>query len=530
MSTTASSTYDILVYDSNTFPQTHPDLLGTIAWLFGIETAMADHCRVLELGSGTGANLIPLAMGLPESQFLGIDFSQRQVEISQARVQELGLQNIEFRQASISEVDESYGTFDYIICHGVYSWVSDEIQRAILNICSRHLKENGVAYISYNTLPGWHMRGMIREMMCYHDQFHQQRSPQDRVAQARALVHFLKSASREDTPYGLLLKQELEYMQQSSDSYLFHEHLEHHNEPIYFHEFNTRLKQHNLRYLGEAQFQAMVHHQLPAEVGNHLRQMVPGLIEMQQYLDFLYNRTFRQSLVCHPHHQPKYGVEPRRVYPLYVYGPLRPEGGRIDLTPGVSQNFVFPKGVAIATADSLVKAALTCLAEVTPEALAFEDLRKRARERVGGADPNDPQQVERDREHLGGNLLHLYTAAGVAFIEFWRSYPRFTTEVSERPVASPLARLMVQQGPQVTNLRHQTTQITAFDRRLMHLLDGTQDLGSLISHFAEQFRQGTMNLAHSGQPVHDELQARQVLNAQIQGQLQKYAKGAFLVG
>jgi len=120
-------------------------------------------CRVLELACADGSNLIPMACALPESVFLGIDLSQRQVKAGQQTIAALGLTNIELRPLDIREVDESFGTFDYIIAHGIYSWVPADVQDRILEICRERLSENGVAYISYNTNPGWRMRGMMRE-------------------------------------------------------------------------------------------------------------------------------------------------------------------------------------------------------------------------------------------------------------------------------------------------------------------------------------------------------------------------------
>ena len=123
---------------------------------------------MLELGCASGDNLIPMALGLPNARFVGIDLSARQIEQGQRQVSALGLANIELRQYNIADVDASWGKFDYIICHGIYSWVPAPVRERLLAICRDNLAPNGVAYVSYNTLPGWHMRGMIRDMMIYH--------------------------------------------------------------------------------------------------------------------------------------------------------------------------------------------------------------------------------------------------------------------------------------------------------------------------------------------------------------------------
>src|SRR5262245_58637378 len=170
MSEVPATSYDEIPYSNTAFSYTHPDCLATVAALYGLTPPPVDRCRVLELGCGRGGNLIPMALALPDSRFLGIDLSARQIASGQEMVTALGLANIELRPFSILDVDESFGLFDYIICHGVYSWVPAEVQDKILAICARNLAPNGVAYVSYNTYPGWHQRGTVREMLCYHVQ------------------------------------------------------------------------------------------------------------------------------------------------------------------------------------------------------------------------------------------------------------------------------------------------------------------------------------------------------------------------
>jgi len=222
---------------------------------------------VLEIGCADGGNLVPLAVVYPESTLVGIDLSQVQIAEGQETVRALGLTNIELGRQSVLDVTAQLGAFDYVICHGVYSWVPADVQQKILEVCKKNLAPQGVAYVSYNTYPGWHMRGMIRDMLQYHVQPFT--LPAMKVRQARNLLDFLGKAAGSPkkgsdpgsqggqtpfsaNPYSLLLENELESFRRSSDSYLFHEHLEEVNEPIYFHQFIDKAAGHGLRYLGEA--------------------------------------------------------------------------------------------------------------------------------------------------------------------------------------------------------------------------------------------------------------------------------------
>jgi SAM-dependent methyltransferase len=231
------TSYDEVPYDSKAFTETHPDRLATVATLFGMQPQKVEQCRVLELGCADGANLIPMAAGLPESTFVGIDLSSRQVGDGQAVIAQLGLKNIELRTASILNINESEGVFDYIICHGVYSWVPPEVQEHILTICRQNLAPAGVAYVSYNTYPGWHVRRMVRDLLCYHAR--RSPDPLEQVRQARAFIEFLGQAVVVDptSTYSSTIRGAAEALRQRSDSYFLHEYLEEHNEPLYFHQF-----------------------------------------------------------------------------------------------------------------------------------------------------------------------------------------------------------------------------------------------------------------------------------------------------
>src|SRR5262249_55972164 len=157
------------------------------------------------------------------------DLSARQVADGQKVVEALGLTNVELKHLSITDY-AGFGAFDYIVCHGVYSWVAAAVQDKILEICATGLAPQGVAYVSYNTYPGWHTRGMLCDIMCSHAQ--RFAAPRERVGQARALLDFLaRSVPRQGGAYGVLLKEEVELLRGKPDSYLLHEHLEEHNEP-----------------------------------------------------------------------------------------------------------------------------------------------------------------------------------------------------------------------------------------------------------------------------------------------------------
>src|SRR5262245_50731672 len=291
-----SSSYDELPYESKPIYRTHPDGMAAVATIFGLQPSPIAQCRVLELGCAAGGNLLAMAQCLPEAHFVGIDLSPRQIDEGQDAIKALGLKNVVLKAASILDVSDDFGTFDYIVCHGVYSWVPPAVQDKILSICSKNLSPNGIAYVSYNCYPGWHARGMIRDMVCYHT-----RKTQASVARAREARQFLGFLARtvwEGSPYGALLREEDRLWNKVTDTYLVHEQLEDHNHPVYFHEFAERATGHGLQYLAEAEFSPL-DAETPAEVCEAFDGWAGNVLEWEQYLDFLRNRTFRRSLLCH---------------------------------------------------------------------------------------------------------------------------------------------------------------------------------------------------------------------------------------
>ena len=409
MSKETPYSYDEVPYESNPFPQTHPDRLAVMATLFGMKSKPINRCRVLELGCASGGNLIPMAVGLPGSSFVGVELSARQVADGQALIETVGLKNIELRQMSIMDVNKKFGEFDYIITHGVYSWVPDAVQEKIIEICGTNLAAEGVAYISYNTYPGWHYRGMIRDMMMYHTK--QLPTPQARIVQARALLDFLaQSVPAENNAYGIMLKNELDLLRNLKDYYLFHEHLEDANRPIYFHEFAEQAARLGLQYLGEADFSAMLASNFQKQVADTLKQVSNDIIRTEQYMDFLRNRTFRQTLFCRKEVTLKRNLGPSDMRNFYFASSAKPVSEKPDICSATPEQFRDQAGHTLTTTNPLVKAVFAHLSEIWPQSASFNDLLTTARARASGTLVQDASALAREAEVLGGDLLTAYTA------------------------------------------------------------------------------------------------------------------------
>jgi methyltransferase-like protein/SAM-dependent methyltransferase len=525
------TSYDELPYPSFPFAQTHPDRLATLATLLGLKPARADRCWVLELGCAAGGNLIPLASAFPQSTFLGLDLSGEQISSGKKTIDELGLKNITLERRNITDIGDRFGEFDFIICHGVYSWVPRAVQDKILKVYKQCLAREGVGFISYNTYPGWHMRGMVRAMMGLHDRRFRDRPPLVRVGQARALLSFLvKSAPAGNGPYTLLLKEQLEMLEACSDAYLFHEHLEECNEPLYFTDFCERLTAAGLRYLGEAELGVMVPStSFPPDVQAELSQVAPNQIEMEQYMDLLRNRSFRQTLIVHDHVSPRYEIRGEHIFGFRVASSIQPPAGDEILTADVPEEFKGRHGLVLTTASPLVKAAARCLAEAWPGSIPFDGLLAAAWARLKAGPAPDRAAMDEEALELARALLTAFATTGKPLVELSLCPPCFAAQVSERPVAGPLVRLQAKTSHQVTSLRHETVSVPDFDRHLLQLMDGSRDRRALLDGLLECQARGEIRITADEEPVTDPTRLAQILGETIDQQLPKLAREALLI-
>jgi len=522
----AVNPYDEIPYSNIPHPDSHPDHLATLGHLFGLSPAPVTRCRVLELGCAGGGNLIPMAFHLPGSEFLGVELSGRQVEIASKTIRDLHLPNVRVRQADILEIDRSWGYFDYIVCHGVYSWVPDEVRERILNISSANLAPQGIAYISYNTYPGWHMREMLRDMMLFHaDPFP---DPAKRIEQARAMMDFLghSTASSRTHSYDSLLKEGLAQIEHCADYYLYHEYLEEVNTPVYFHQFAERVQQHGLQYLADAELSTMFSISFPAETAETLDRLSQDLIRTEQYMDFVRNRMFRKTLLCHDDLTLKRSLSAADLTGLLVASPASPTEEPVNLRPGTSQTFRWPQGPSLATNHPLTKAALLVLSRQWPRAINLETLVAEALTLLG-----DHQFLAETDLQLGLNVLgdHLLQGLLRGYLELHTWQADFTTDVSDRPKISELAWYLLAQRQPLVSPRHRLVELDHPTELLCLALDGTRNREALLGYLMELVTKGDLVVRLDGDPLTDPDQIRDTLADGLEHSLDRVARAALLV-
>jgi methyltransferase-like protein/trans-aconitate methyltransferase len=515
------TSYDQIPYRSLAFPQTHPDRLATVARIFALSPPEVATCRVLELGCASGGNLVPMAFNLPGAEFIGIDASRHQVDEAQAAIRELSLSNLRIEHASILDVDATWGLFDFIICHGVFSWVDTKVQDRIFEIAARNLAPNGVAYISYNTYPGWHVRDMVRHMMRYHAA--QFTEPDEQVAQARALLTFLVSASEEAGPYNQLLRNEAERLGRSPSSYIFHEHLERTNLPTYFHQFMERAERVGLQYLAEAVVSEMLTSHFPASVAETIERISPDLLHLEQYMDFVRNRQFRQTLLCRDELRPRRSLSPDVLPGLLMSSPASTDTTSSDLEPAVSLTFAADTSRAT-VASPATKAALMMLIERWPCALEVNALCDGALSRAGRYTSGRPvDEVRRAMmDDLLGAVMH-------GLIKLHTQPPPCTNRPSEMPRAHPVAAFQATRGDIVVNAHHGMCRLDALALEVLKLASGRCTRHEMVDALLERLGTGGLSLDDGDPPITDPQVARALLPGRVEDAIASLTRNALLV-
>ena len=294
--------YKELGYKSYPFPFTTPAYLEAYGTLVGLKPPTAKTARVLELGATYGGNIISQAAHNPEATFVGIELSQDQVEKGNKIIGDAKLDNVSLVQGDILNFDESMGTFDYIIAHGFYSWISDEMKDKLLDIISHHLADNGIAYVSYNTYPGWHTMEEVRQLMLFANRDHDESTHKEKVLRGKTvgslvgaqILNYDNLKERNSKFLGALRS-----VMQKDDYYVGHDHLEPHNDPCYLYQFNDHLKANNLAYVGDADLTLSMVRTYDESIADKLEQLAPNSqADQEQYLDFMLDTTFRKSIIC----------------------------------------------------------------------------------------------------------------------------------------------------------------------------------------------------------------------------------------
>lgn len=489
--------YTELPYPGLAFPQTHPDRLALLATLHGLEPAPPDGARVLEVGCADGMNLVAMAAHSPGLTAVGFD--RVDPALGRAAAVDLELDGVRLERADLLDARD-WGEFDYVVAHGVYAWVPDTARDALMALFARCLAPHGVAFVSYNALPGARLRTMLREMVLLHAGG--QAGHAERVERGRELYDFLAPwAEHRPDAYGAVLAAELARLRRLPKPVLAHDDLGERYDPVWLRDVALHAERHGLRYVGDADPSELHDDRQPPGVDEQLDALAGGdRVLWEQYADMLAGRPFRQTLLCLAGAPLDDAIDPARLARLWFRATESAGIGVAGEAPqsgAAGARIGYGSDGEAAHNGSGGPAAVAQLALARPRSLAFGEL-------LGGAD-------------AGALCAELWRAFRAGEVELSAAPDRHVTVAGERPEASPVARWQAARGPELTSLAHEPVRLDdPLGRVLIRLCDGTRDRRALVEALVAAVG-GELQLTMEGAPVID----GELVRGQIAGGLER---------
>ncbi|MBV9512515.1 MAG: class I SAM-dependent methyltransferase, partial [Mycobacteriaceae bacterium] len=373
--------------------------------------------------------------------------------------------------------------FDFIICHGVYSWVPDSVQDAILSAFHRLLAPEGVAYLSYNIYPGWKAKEIVRDAMLLRGGG--KVTADEKLGFARGMIDFLEEVAPAGSVLAKALAEYREIAKGSKDYYVVHEYLETFNAPCYFLEMLEEITEHDLAYLADATPSTMFAVNYGDKVAEPLlKECGHSQVLLDQYLDFVINRAFRQSLFVHAQRAPqiRYQLDRSRWGHLHFAASVPPLDGETRLDES-RQEYGERGGSTLVTENPAVKAGLEELKARWPSTMSRQELIEGVQARLAAAGVQPATGLETAVD----DLLAFLIVRGQAR---YRRDPVLIEPLSTPAKLEEPIRRMVQLAdgnPEAStfNIWHETVLLSPVDRNLLPLLDGTRDRDELIKALLE---------------------------------------------
>jgi ubiquinone/menaquinone biosynthesis C-methylase UbiE len=435
--------YDVVDYPTAIFAHTHPDRLGAIAHLHDIHAAAPGTAKVLEVACGDAMNLLAMAVAAPEARFTGFDIASTVIERGRSRAAAAGLGNVQLEVRDLVEAARGLeGTFDYIIAHGLYAWVSEAEREALFALIGRVLAPAGIAFVSYNTLPGGYFRMAIRDLMRHF--IPTDADPTTALRTARAVLRQFAEPQSDDGPDMAGYRYQAERVQDQADGLLFHDELGAQYHPQHHSAVCAAAQGVGLIYLADGGRRRFDDGFLPEGIA-------PGadvnaqIVSLAQQRDLIELRYFRHSLFVRAEIQPRRILEPSAARGLWASARYARNG----------EGWCGEGGFAFAVKDAALQAALERLADAMPARVPVADL-----------------------SLDDGRLSSLLRMFDLRYIQLHTSPTPFATSAPERPAVSTLARSMIDEGlDMVCTMDHVGVRIEdpAF-RLFLSGLDGSRDV------------------------------------------------------
>ncbi|MCB0317736.1 MAG: class I SAM-dependent methyltransferase [Bdellovibrionales bacterium] len=514
-----SSDYEKVRFFSLPSPEKHPSRIGAIAKIMGLEAKPIEESRILEIACGAGENLLPIACVYPNAEFLGLDSADKLLKEAKLVAEELKLKNVSFKNYEIGKTKEDFGKFDYIICYGMFSWVAEEIQKSLIQFVKNSLADNGLACISYNSLPGWNLRSSLRDVCKIYDK--NSRLPEERIENVKKLLNSLKDLQVDDySPYGQQLREQLEFLDTQSSGFIFHELLGDQVSATSIDQFSRLIEAESMYFNGDARLSRMrflsLSDQQSQESIKHIDVKNLTLSELESLADVVNPLSFRTTVFSKNKTKT---IDINAISKLYLSSPLVPLSKNPDITGTGAEEFIDAREYTEKETNPLMKACLIFLKDIWPESVALKDLINLAANRFNL--DTDTASTEYVRER--------FLALGcMGMADFFLSEPKCLKHAGEFPIAHPYARFQSKETKKVTNYRHEYSLLDDFQRIMINFMDGTRDIPALQSAMVKAFIDGKLNISEDGKPLKNPLQAEELVREQTINALRMLSESALL--
>ncbi len=442
--------YEAVPYDDRPVAETHVEHLHAAATRAGLAAAPPETARVLELGCAHAINLLPQAAALPNARFVGIDISPRQIEVAERRVDTLGFAHVRVECADVMDLDLGDERFDYVVAHGLFSWVPDPVRDRVLALARDVLAPNGVLYLSYNAMPAWGIREAVRRALLElvgdaHEESERVRRARDGLASLRAVWPL------EGTPEGALMAAEIDGLADKPDAYLLHEYLVPISRAYWLREIVDLAARSGLAHLDDVSPPSVPIDALDdarTRLARSLGARGGDAVAVEQLLDVVTFRQFRASLWCRD--------DAAREVP--------------SAAAWLSSSWLAAEPGPGHDGDPAIRR----LRASWPGDVAFDDLAS------GEPDPSA----------LAARMLSAWRRGDV-LVRARESVA--AREISERPRVWPLTRLEATELSFVTTPRHAYAPLDPFHAALIRQLDGTRAVTDIVDALTREVREGRLN-------------------------------------
>ncbi len=447
---TPPTPYDTVAYPSSIFEQTHPARLRMIARMHGVTAPPVETARILEIGGGDGLNVLALAVAYPHAHFVSFDLAETAVARGQELLAESGLKNVEITVGDIMTAQSHYaaGSFDYIIAHGVYAWVPEPVRVATMALIAHALAPDGVAYLSYNALPGGYIRMAMRDMLLH--ALEGATDDADRIGKTDRYLRLFAEPQEHDDPVVKAMRAQASSMLDRPDSVLFHDELGDVFAPQRLTDVVHAAQGVGLRFLSDEPGQKRAFDGFLPDGVDPDDDVEVQIIRAAQAHDYAGVRFFRQTLFVHDSVMPARQIDLSRLDGLWM-----------SCTLARTETGGFACGEARFTiGDEELARMIDIVTENFPDRFAFA-------EKV-----DDPMRRRA--------LLDLFARG---YVYFHEGPPPFPLQAGDRPEVSPLVRAQLRLRHEfVCTLTHRMVAIRQAElSSLLQAADGSRTIDEIAA-------------------------------------------------